>query len=719
MISLESLMNPRSVAVVGASAKSWYGQLVLRNLLACHYQGSIFPINPKYDEILGLRCFPSLAAIGQPVDCVVTAVARERILGVVQEASEAGARAAVIFASGFAEVGTDEGRALQAQLKGLADACGIRICGPNCLGLLNAQAGVAAYGGPNPHLIQRGGIGAVLQSGSNAIALAYSMVERGLGMSFLITAGNQVNVDVADYLEYLVDDPATRVIVSYIEGFKDAPRFVEVAAKAAQAGKPLVLLKVGRSQKAARAAVAHTGALVGADPVCEAVFRQTGVIRVADLDELVETAALLAAPRRPQGAGVGILTISGGETGIIADLGEELGLQFPDFAESTQQGLRQVLPAFVTIANPFDSTGAGVIERKMAPYAASLRLLTEDPHLDAVVISQDARACTLTAGKDINELFRDIAGVVAEAAPCTAKPLIVLAPASGQMDAVGEQTLRQAGVPLLRGLRPGLQAVSHAIHYAGFQAQRRSEVRERVAGAVDVARIRGQLAAQRGRTLPEHLAAPILAQYGLPLARSAVARDEHEVAALATQFAGPVVLKVLSPQIAHRSDVGGVVTGVVGAEPARAACRQLLAHVQRTRPEAAIEGILVQAQIPPGLEVIVGLARDPQFGPVLLCGLGGIYVEILRDVALRLPPLSRGDAVSMLQELKGYPLLAGARGGQPRDLEALVDVLLRVSDLATDLGDLVDELDINPLIALAAGQGVWAVDALLVLRKEV
>ncbi len=717
MHRLESLISPRSVAVVGASEQSWYGRLVLQNLKSCKFPGAIYPINPKYDGILGIKCYSDLAAVGKPIDCVVVAIGKNRVLSVVEEAAEVGVRSAVIFASGFSEVGSDEGRDLEAQLKRLADEKGISICGPNCLGLINVHAKTALYGGPNPELISPGPVGAVLQSGSNAIGLGYSMVEAGLGMSYLITAGNQANTDVADYLDFLVEDPHTRVLAAYIEGIKNPGRFIEVAKKAAALQKPIIVLKVGRSKKAVRAAVAHTGSLAGSDPVHDAVFQQYGVIRVSDFDELIAAADLLSSPRKAEKGGLAVLTISGGETGVVADLGEELGIEFPNFTEATRERLAKTLPSYVTIANPFDSTGAGVIEKKVEPYAESLRLLLEDENIGLVVVSQDARDVVAAAGKKENELFRDIAKVMVGAADKTEKPVIALSPFSGKVDKNGESILRSAGIPVLRGLRPGLQAVKHMIQYGRFQAGRSSEnssVRPQIVCSPD---IRGLLFSQPGGVLTEDVCAKILSHYGIPVAESCVAHTEEEAAELMKQFAKPVALKVISPQITHRSGNGGVITGVTTPEQAIAAYRKILENVHCHYPNVTINGILVQEMIPQGIEVIVGLSTDAQFGPVIVFGLGGIYVEILRDVALRLPRLSPLDADSMIRTIKGYPILKGFRREKEFDLHALKNVLLSVSDLAVDLGDLISELDINPLIVLEKGKGVKAADALIVLKK--
>jgi acetate---CoA ligase (ADP-forming) len=716
MHRLEPLLSPRSVAIVGASEQSWYGRLVLQNLKACGFTGDIYPINPKYDEIFGIKAYPSLISVGKPIDCVIVTIAKNRVLDVVEETAAIGTHAAVIFASGFSEVGDDEGRSLEVDLRQMANEKGIAICGPNCLGLINVKGQTALYGGPNPHLIRPGTVSAVLQSGSNAIGLGYSMIETGLGMSYLITAGNQVNTDIADYMDFLVEDESTRVIAAYIEGIKNPAHFIEVADKAAACNKPIVMLKVGRSKKAARAAVAHTGSLVGSDPVYDAVFAQHGVIRVNDFDELIATADLLSSSRKVSREGVAVLTISGGETGVISDLSEQMGIEFSSFSEKTREALRRTMPSYVTIANPFDSTGAGVIEKKVGPYAESLRLLLEDENTGLVVVSQDARDVVAAAGKYENELFRDIASIMVDAAAQTDKPIVALSPFSGKMDPQGESSLRAAGLSVLRGLHPGLQAVKNIIHYNRFQTRRRAEVHPGNTPRACAQEIREQLLSHSSKILSEFESSQILARYGIPMAESRIAHSEAELVKMVKQFARPMVLKALSPQISHRSDIGGVITDITTPEQALAAYYTIQENVHRNRPDATLTGILVQEMIPQGVEVIVGLYHDAQFGPVIVLGFGGIYVEILHDVAMRLPRITSQEANLMIQSLRGYPILKGSRGMKERDLAALSQVLLSISDLAADLGDMIAELDINPLIVLENGQGVKAVDALMVLK---
>jgi acetyltransferase len=667
---------------------------------------------------MGLRCYPNLSAVAQPIDCVVLTTAKERTLEILEEAENVGVRAAVVLASGFAEGGSPEGKELEDKLRNLVNRARICVCGPNCLGLINVRRGVAMWGGPNPHRIKPGIVGAVMQSGSYAITYANSMIEREVGLSFLVSCGNSVNVDIADYMDFMVDDPATEIIVAYVEGFRDGPKFLNLANKAAAKGKPIVVLKVGRSRIGARAAVAHTGALVGSDPVYDAIFRQKGVIRVYDFDELTETVFLLASHRSLGEGRIGVMSISGGETGVIADLGEIIGLKLPDFSEETKGRLVGLLPSYVTVCNPLDSAGARMLEdQSMASYARCLQTLAQDPGLDVVLVSQDARKQSYAAGKEENELFRDIAKAVGQVARRSSTPFVCLSPASGQVDETGKRILEADGVPLLQGLRPGLQAVANTVQFSRFQIDKGQDQVRRVAVNVDVAQIRSRLISASGPILSEDGAEDILSQYGIPVARGRVARSEQEVLYSVREIGLPVALKVISADVSHRTDVGGVVLGVASHDAALCAYRQILENVRQAKHGAMVEGVLVQEMVPGGIEAIVGISRDPQFGPVILCGIGGVFVEVVRDVARGIPPIGRRQAEAMLRELKGYPVLNGARGGPKRDVNGLIDVLVRVSEFACDTGDLIDELDINPLMVLEDGKGVRAVDALLVLRR--
>jgi len=710
-IDLRPLIAPGSIAVVGASERPGPGRQVVENLFLLGYQGQIYPVNPRYDSVLGFPCYSSLSEVvrdGHRVEAVAILLNRDKVLPVLEEAAEVGARAAWAFASGFAEAGP-EGKALQLTLARFCEEAGIAFCGPNCVGLLNPPARVALYSAPVSPFLKPGRIGAVLQSGSVCLALANS--NRGLGFSLLVSSGNEAVLDSTDYMAYMIDDPHTEVILAFIEQFRQPERFLEVARRARDKGKPIVVLKVGRSRIAQRAALAHTGALAGSDAVHDAVFKKYGVIRVDDLDEMLETAEafIKLKDNLPKGNRVGMITVSGGEIGLIGDLAEGLDLEFPDWSSRTKEAFQNVLPPYSVISNPLDAWGSGKID---ATYPPCMAAAARDEGVDLLVISQDAPDGLAPAQV---EQYTVVAKAAVQVAKESGKPVVAISNLSGGLHPDLRRIFDQGGVPLLRGTREGLRAVHHLIRYA--QALRRpisipfcpqKTVKDFVCGA---------------GVLSEYEAKRILAEYGIPCPKEVLCQSEDDAVASASRIGYPVVLKVVSPKLPHKTEAGVVRVGIKNEKELRSAFREILANATRHIKREELDGVLVQEMVTGAVaEVIVGLLRDPSFGPVVVFGLGGILVELFQDRALGLPPLTREEALDMVCSTKAGKLLAGFRGQPPGDLDALIDVLVKLSQLALDFGDRIRALDINPLLVLPKGQGVKAVDALIELdpsEKEV
>jgi len=444
---LRALFTPDSIAVVGASERPGTGRQVVENLVQLGYTGQIYPVNPRYEKVLGFPCYPSLSDLvreRKKVDAVAILVGRDKVLPIIEEAANAGVRAAWVFASGFAEAGP-EGKALQSKLAKLCHEARIALCGPNCVGFLNPSAKVALYSAPISPSLKSGRVGAVLQSGSVCLALANS--GRGLGYSLLVSSGNEAVLDSTDYMAYLVDDTQTDVILAFIEEFRHPDKLISVAERAREKGKPIVVLKVGRSKIAQRAAIAHTGALVGSDAVHDAVFKKYGVIRVDDLDEMLETAELLVKLKHnlPKGNRVGVITLSGGEIGLIADLAEGLELEFPEWSSRTEKAIQAVLPPFSTISNPLDAWGTGKIDETYPP---CMEAAARDEEIDLLVISQDAPAGLAPAQV---EQYTVVAKAAAQVTKKTGKPVVAISNISGELHPDLRQAFEQGGVPLLRG----------------------------------------------------------------------------------------------------------------------------------------------------------------------------------------------------------------------------------------------------------------------------
>lgn len=709
---MDRLLRPRSVAVVGASPNPSFVSGILKNLLRWGYQGPVAAVNPRHDRILDAPCYPSLLDVPHAIDLVVVGVAHRLVPSILAECERKGVGAVDIVSSGFSETGGEAGARRQAELAAWAGRTGIPVGGPNCLGLMNATIGMVAL----PTVFERlipGAVGAVLQSGMMAPSVLVPLLARGIGLTMAVTTGNEADLVAADYLQYLVEDDATRVIACFTEQIKTPDRFVAACERAADRRKPIVMLKIGRSEGARWSALAHTGSLVGADGVVDAVLRKLGVARVTSVDALLEAVAVFHARKLPRGPGVAAISVSGGAVGLLADQAADCGVTFAPLPEATAQRLRGVVPEYGSVGNPLDITGQGVFQTEITEGA--LAALAEAGPFDVVVWGR-AFPSRLDRQTPVGQIL--------ERAVDTHRDVVflVMSLVGGHLHASPNPDLPMAdpilaldGIPFLQGSEAGLRAVAALIRYAAFQRERaaRASGPRRVQPEV-AERARALVRAAGGRALTEREGKQVLALYGIPTTRETLAASADDAAAAAGAIGFPVALKVESPDLLHKTDAGAVLLDVRGSDAVRAGFARVVANARRAAPAAEIRGVLVQEMVGAGTEMIVGMSRDPQFGPVLACGLGGIFVDTLRDVQLLLPPVSEGNARAAIARLRGAPILAGTRGAAPADVDALVDVLLRFSELAADLGGVAREIDINPLIVLTAGRGVRAVDCLIV-----
>jgi acyl-CoA synthetase (NDP forming) len=715
---LSPLLNPRAVAVVGASERHGSaGRLALQNLRNLEYQGTVYAVHPRHKEVLGFPCYPDLNSLSGPVDSVAVLLAAEGVLPTLETAVEVGAQAAWVLASGFAEAGS-EGKTRQADLARFAEETGLMVCGPNCIGVANLVDRVATYSAALSPSTRAGGVSAVVQSG--AICLGLVNTAR-FGFRYLISSGNEAVLDSADYIGYLASDPHTQVIIAFVEGIRSPQKFVAAAQAAAEAGKPILLVKAGRSEAARRAVRAHTGSLAGSDAVCDAVFRRLGVMRVDTLDELMETAELFLTCPLPAGEGVGLLSLSGGQIGLVADLAQDLGLEFPAFSEEAQQALTEILPSYSPIANPLDAWGSGDLERT---YPACVEVVSREEDIHLLAVSRDTPP--EVASREVEQSL-SVAEAAVWAARETGKPVLLFSNLSVGFQQEVKKVLDEGGVPYLQGTQETLRAIQAFMRYASFRRRMGESIAAGCPSPADLSdwrrrlqRVRGTLrlvlSEVEGPVLSEVEGRHLLAAYGIPGPREAVVATAEEAVEAAQRIGYPVVLKVLSPDIHHKTEIGGVRVGLMDEAAVVTAFREVMEAAWWHHPQARLEGALVQEMIPTdAVEVILGVLQDPDFGPVVVFGSGGILVELLKDSSLRLPPLSHEEALEMIHETRGARLLQGFRGRPPADIEAVADALVRVSQLAVDLGDLVAALDINPLMVLPKGQGVRAVDVLVEL----
>jgi acetate---CoA ligase (ADP-forming) len=701
---LTRLINPGVVAVVGASeTRGSFGERTLSNMSG--FSGKVFAINPKYQTLLGRPCVPSLADLPESPDCVVLCVARPMVEGMIESAAAVKAGGVIVYASGFAETAKPDRIEAQQRVVELAHRTGVRVVGPNCVGLANtrSRAGLnfmADYAGMGH---KRGPIGIVSQSGALGYTVLQGM-ERGIGFSHYLAAGNSCDVDVCDFVSYLAEDDDTKAIVCLLEGVKDGARFLTAARKARDAGKALIVYKTGNSETSSKAAMSHTGTMVGSAVAYQTAIADSGAIAIDDLEAVLETASFFAKTKAPSnGRGVGILSTSGGAAVICADKAEQHGVLLPALEAKTASALKEVVPDFGSVANPSDLTAE--VLKTSETFGFCLDAFLNDSGFSALVMpmifahssSSGARAPTIVG-----------------AAARTDRPLAVVwmnewyqGPGSELLDADPKVCVFRSADRCFATLRAWLDWHE----YRGRQpdAERRS-----APSAEPAARAILSDAMQRGTTLSETESKRILACYGIATPQEILARDPEEAASASRQMGGSVAIKIVSPDILHKTEAGGVRLGLSTSADVRKAAEDIRASALRYAPQARIDGISVQQMVPPGVEIVLGVKNDRQFGPLIAAGLGGIMVELLGDTAARLAPVNDQTARAMLASLKGHALLTGFRGKPGVDIDGLVDTICRLSELAHDLRDIVDQIDVNPVIAGASG--VMAADALIVCR---
>ncbi|MFZ5584977.1 MAG: acetate--CoA ligase family protein [Thermodesulfobacteriota bacterium] len=692
----EAFFRPQQVAVIGASGQPGkVGYDVLHNLLTQGYKGRIIPVNPKADAILGVPAVKQIKDLPQDLDLAVIAIKAHLVPEAVAELAAIGTKAVVVVSAGFKEVG-GRGRELEAELRRVVRANpGLRLIGPNCVGIMDTAVSLnASFAGMMP---RPGRLGFFSQSGAMGLAILDWSLDNNIGFSKFISLGNKADLTEVEVLELMAEDPDTKVILGYLEAVEDGRRFMEVARRVTRV-KPVVLVKSGVTSAGARAASSHTGALAGADAAYDAAFRQCGVMRVRSMRELFGLALALAHQPLPAGPGLGILTNSGGPGIICADAAEGHGLHMGSLRPESADELREFLPAIASVYNPVDITGGA----PAAMYRRSLEVMLADPGLDAAVV-----ITTPTATLKAIDVAREICAVPAK------KPVFAVIMGAHSVGEGRDECMRH-GLPAYEFPEDAVAALKGMLDYRAWR-EAKPRTPELVAG--DKAQVAEIIAAARrqGRVnLSETEARTCFAAYGVPVARSVAAATSEEAVAAARALGLPVVMKIDSPAISHKSDVGGVAVGLGSESAVAEAFHDMTGRIRRISPDAYIRGVLVQEMIRGGRETIVGFSRDPQFGPLLMFGLGGIYVEVLKDVSFRVAPIARADADEMVRGIRSFPLLRGVRGESPADLMALAGVLLALGSLAHDFPDLA-EADINPLLVLPRGQGAMAVDARIAL----
>jgi acetyltransferase len=697
---LKAIFAPRAVAVIGATSRPGsVGGAVFANVLQHGYAGVVYPVNPKALSIMSVKAYPSVLAIPDAVDLAIVIVPSPVVPLVIEECGQKGIKAAIVITAGFKELGP-AGAEKEEEVLLAAQRGGLRLLGPNCLGIINTDPQVSLNGSFARLTPLMGNIALISQSGAVGVAaLDYAQGEK-IGLSKFVSVGNKADLNENDFLAYLKDDPQTQVICFYLEDLTDPAGFFRLAQEInGETGpqKPLLTIKSGRTPAGARAASSHTGALAGSDKAYDALFAQCGVLRVESLEELFDYAGAFALQPLPPGNRVAVVTNAGGLGIMATDAAERYGLSMAALTPATTAKLKARLPAAANIHNPVDVLGDAGADR----YEAALTSVLADSGVDgAIVISTPQLMTDLTA----------IAAVVSRVAAGCAKPILVCQMALEDIDKP-LAILTQAGLPHYRFPEEAARALGAMARYALNLRRPGYEVKS-FAG-VDKERVKSLLAGakdQGRRLLLEPEAHEVFRAYGFPGIPSQWAQSEEEAVQAAAALGYPVVLKIVSPEIIHKFDVGGVRLNLSGAEGVRRGFQEIMATMHTSHPTAHLRGVLVQQMAPKGRETILGMSRDPHFGPLIMFGLGGTYVEIFKDVIFRLAPISEFWAHRMIQELKGFEILTGYRGEPPADLESIANCLERLSQLALDFPE-IQELDINPLTVFEQDKGAAVLDA--------
>jgi acetate---CoA ligase (ADP-forming) len=709
--NLEMLFKPKSIALVGISPRNNRATLAYKNLVEMGYKGDIYFVNAKYKEVHGQTCYSSISEIPGEIDAVYVSIPGDYVLSTLKEAVSKGAKGAVVISSGFGE-GEGIGKEKTEELVRFSNESGLAVVGPNCLGLISSANNFSAYGFFFPEGLKKGNVGGVFQSGGLMHAIAGELGSRGVGISTFVSSGNEMVLNSGHYIEYLAKDPNTDVIMAFIEGIKDPEKFIKAAEIAYKNKKPIILVKVGKSEKAAQAAVAHTGSMTGSDNVVETMFKQKGIIRVSDIDELIETVILFSKFSKgfnPKGEGVAMTTTSGGEAGMYADLGEEIGIYFTEFKEYTKSKLKNLLPEFGALGNPLDTTGNAALDKNL--YSSCLNAIAEDEAVDIIGVSQmDITESALNNNKATQVIVESIQDCYKK----YNKPVFLFTPNAGGADKkVGEMLLNK-GIPLLTGAVPTFKAIRNLIKYSRFMQKQENSPKNLLINTNK----KGNLLVNKTGVLTERESQLILAEYGLKFPKKTLTQSSDEAIRISENIGYPVVLKVESADIPHKSDAGGVKLNLKSPDEVKKAFDDIMTSVSMKHPDATINGVVVEEMVSDGVEVILGAKVDPMFGPVVMVGSGGVLVELLQDVSLRIAPISSIEAEEMIAETKLSKLLSGYRGRVEADKEALIDALVKLSLFVSDYKDYLKEVEINPLLVLPKGQGYRAVDGLVVLNDK-
>jgi acetyltransferase len=702
--NIESIMSPRSIAVVGATNRPGsVGLAVFRNIFNAGFEGVLYPVNLKAKSVQSVKAYPALMDIPDEVDLVVIIVPAETVCSVMGEAGKKGVKGAIVISAGFREIG-GRGVELENCLKEAVRKYDIRLVGPNCLGVINNNEKVRMNASFATKMPKAGNIAFISQSGALCTAVLDYAEGRNIGFSKFVSFGNKTDVNETDLLRYLKDDPDTDVILMYLEDITNGREFLETAREITwEAHKPMLAIKSGRSAEGARAAASHTGSLAGSDSAYDALFYQSGILRVEGVDELFNRAIAFAKQPIPKGNRIAIVTNAGGPGIMATDAAVRHNLEIATFSEKTKQELKKVLPPTASIKNPVDVIGDATHER----YEAAIRYVLMDEDVDGAIVILAPQAMT-----DVLET----AEIVPRVVKGIDKP--VLCSFMGIVDvSEGVQYLEKHNIPNYAFPEAAVRSMASMAFYGKLLSLDRREVR-RVTADRDTASaiIKKKLTGRDRYYMSEKEANEILQCYGFPVLKSVLLKDLSEVDEAAEGFAFPVAMKICSPDIVHKFDVGGVRLKIKTKDEARTAFEEIIENVKKLKPSVKIDGVIIERMAKGGVEVILGAVREPKFGPICMFGLGGTFVEAMKDVTFRLAPMWEISAEIMIQTIKAYSILKGVRGSPPCDIDAIKDCVLRLSQMVTEHPEIA-ELDINPLIVYPQGEGCVVADSRILLKN--
>jgi len=708
--NLDKVFNPRSVAVIGASeVPGKAAERRTRSLIEGDYQGDIYLINPKRSELFGRKAYPSITAVDKEVDLVMIVVAPKFLVPAVAESVQMGAKGIIIITAGLGESG-EEGKKIEARILAEAAKTGAYVIGPNCSGMFSASAGMNLLGVPR---LQKGAVSVLAQSGNVIDSLTHYAGVRGAGFSKIISLGNAIGVSFPEYIAYLKDDPNTKAVMIYLEGIKDGNKLIRVARDTAKV-KPVIALKVGRSKAGARAAASHTGSLAGDELVVDAAFRQAGIVRVSNVDELFDVAHTFSTCPLPKGNRVAILSEGGGDNSIAADNAETQGMEVPVLSTATQEKMKSFLLEGMPASNPIDY--GGTAEENPHMITECVKVCLEDDQVDGVYITGFFGGFKDIIAPHVAELEEHTSRELVDLVREKQKPVFVHTSfARGPIKSL--DILKAGGVPVFESSERTARCLSALMKFSlnrkKFKAMGPLEAQGKshpaVKSLIEKARDEGRNA------LLETESRDLLQNYGVSLSGAELARSPEEAGEAGARLGFPVAMKVVSPDILHKSDAGGVKLNIADKKAAAKACEEILTNALKVTAKDRVVGVMLSPMAPKGQECIAGMIRDTQFGPVIMFGLGGIFVEVLKDVSFRVAPLSEQDIDEMIREIKGYKILTGVRGKRPKDIGAVKDILARLNRIAVDNPE-IREIDLNPVIVHE--KGVSIVDSRVILIQE-